>query len=95
MDNQENQEIKNRGRGRPKKTEEELQVMTPEIRKEYNSKFYDIHKKEKRMCKECNKEISIFNMSHHISTSKHLKNKEILDLKSKIIGHEYIEQLVA
>lgn len=81
MDNQEEIKI----RGRPKKKEEELQVMTPEIRKKYNTKFYDLHKNEKRICKECNKDISIFNISHHITTSKHFKNKEIFELKKNII----------
>ncbi len=32
----------------------------------YAKTYYDNHRFEKRKCKYCNKEYSIFNMSHHI-----------------------------
>jgi hypothetical protein len=99
MENQVNEnqviEKKKETRGRPKKYEN----ITKEIKKSYQDTFYDIHKGQKKKCEFCNKDVDIFNMSHHVRGFKHKKNKEIFELRNELeknkTMHSHIEQLVA
>lgn len=54
-------------------------------KKNYNTRFYDNHIGEKQKCIICDKEISIFNFSHHKQTQKHKENlKKYQTFKSKV-----------
>ncbi len=54
-------------------------IITKEKRREYNKKFYEVHKNQdhKRDCEVCGGKFTIFNRSHHNQSAKH-KNKLLI-----------------